>query len=185
MSKFDWKQFALRAVMWDGALWVALIVFTLAIGVTLSWVYWEDLRGSQDSLSTTIRNVALVMGGVIAILLAMWRSKVAERQATTSQQGLLNERYQKGAEMLGSAALSVRLGGIYALQRRAEEQPEKYHVLVMSLLYAFARVPTSDGGDKIRFQTQDGQEEETTPARPDVQEAMQTIGSRGALGIST
>ena len=184
MSRLFWKQFILRAVKWDEALWVALIVLTLAIGVILSWVYWEDLRGGQDSLSTTIRNLGLVIGGVIAILLAMWRSKVAERQAAISQQGLSNERYQKGAEMLGNAALSVRLGGIYALQRLAEEQPDKYHLLVMNLLCAFARVPTSDGGNKVRFQIQDGQEEENTPVRPDVQEAMQAIGLRSALGIS-
>ena len=56
--------------------------------------------------------------------------------------------------------------------------------MVMNLLCAFARVPTSDGGDKTRLQIQDGQEEETTPLRPDVQEAMKAIGSRGALGIS-
>ena len=183
MSKLDWKQVALRAVTWDGALWVALIVISLAIGGTLSWVFWGDLRGSQDSLSTTIRNVALVIGGVIAILLAMWRSRVAERQAITSQRGLSNERFQKGAEMLGSPAMSVRLGGIFALRRMAEEQPEEYHLLVISLLCAFVRVPMSDGGDKIRFQIEDGQEEATTPVSADVQEAMQAIGSRRASGI--
>ena len=53
------------------------------------------------------------------MLLAVWRSIVAERQADTAQQSLLNERYQKGAEMLGNEVLSVRMGGIYALGRLA------------------------------------------------------------------
>ena len=66
-------------------------------------------------------------------MLAIWRSTVAERQSATAQQGLLNERYQKGAEMLGSDVLSVRLGGIYALERLAAEDPNQYHILVMKL----------------------------------------------------
>ena len=118
--------------------WIAGVVATLAIGVVSSWFFWEDLRGDEESLSTTIRNLGLVEGGIIAIVLAVWRSIVAQRQADaalqqaetglrqadTSEQGLLNDRYQKGAEMLGNYVLSVRLGGIYALQSLAEEHPE-------------------------------------------------------------
>ena len=46
--------------------------------------------------------------------------------------------------MLGNEVLSVRLGGIYALQRLAEERPEQYHVQIMRLFCAFARHPTQD-----------------------------------------
>ena len=67
-----------------------------------SWRYWDNLGSDMESLSTTIRNVALVIGGSAAILLALWRSRVAERQAASAEGSLLNERYQKGAEMLGS-----------------------------------------------------------------------------------
>ena len=103
------------------------MVGVLIISGGLSWRYWEELHGNQDSLSTTIRNLGLVVGGIEAILLAAWRSFVAQRQAVaaqrqadTSQQGLLNEHYQRGAEMLGSEVLPVRLGGIYDLERLAE-----------------------------------------------------------------
>ena len=44
--------------------------------------------------------------------------------------------------MLGNRALSVRLGGIYALQRLAEEHPEQYHIQIMRIFCAFARHPT-------------------------------------------
>ena len=87
---------------------------------------------------------------MIGLPLAIWRSTVAERQSATSQlqsetaqRGLLNERYQKGAEMLGSAVLAVRLGGIYALDRLAREHPEAYHLQIMNLLCAFVRNPTT------------------------------------------
>ena len=104
-------------------------------------MFWEWLSGGESG-STTIRNIALVAAGLIALPLAIWRGVVANRQANTAQQGLLNERYQKGAEMLGNGVLSVRLGGIYALQRLAEESPGQYHIQIMRLFCAFVRSPT-------------------------------------------
>ena len=87
----------------------------------------------------------------MAIIFAVWRSVVTERQADTTQRqfeiaqrGLLNERYQKGAEMLGSMVLSVRIGGIYALAGLAREHPEDYHTKIMRLLCAFVRNPTGE-----------------------------------------
>lgn len=46
--------------------------------------------------------------------------------------------------MLGNDVFSVRLGGIYALRRLAEEHPEQYHIQAMQLLCAFVRNPTKD-----------------------------------------
>ena len=57
--------------------------------------------------------------------------------------------------MLGSEVLSVRLGGIYALQRLAEEEPKQYHVQIMRLFCAFVRNPTKDedaGTRRIRVE---------------------------------
>ena len=48
--------------------------------------------------------------------------------------------------MLGSNALAVRLGGIYALERLAEDDPEHYHVQIMQLVCGFVRKPTEDEG---------------------------------------
>ena len=59
-------------------MWIGAVAIALVVGVALSWSFWEELRGKQDSLSTTVRNIGLVIGGAIAILLAVWRSKVAE-----------------------------------------------------------------------------------------------------------
>ena len=73
-----------------------------------------------------MRNIALVAAGLVALPLAILRGIVAERQAHTAQQDLLNERYQRGAGMLGSNVLSVRLGEVYALQCLAEDCPEQY-----------------------------------------------------------
>ena len=133
---------------------------------------WEELGDDDESLSTTIRNVGLVIGGVVATLLAVWRSKVAERQANTAQQSLLNERYQRGAAMLGSDVLTVRLGGIYALQRLADEQPKQYHIQIMQLLCGFARHPTTVSGEDLM--EADG---ELPRRREDVQAVMTAISA--------
>ena len=161
-------------VGWDGFWWVVGIAAVLAIGGLLSWRYWDALADDKESLSTTIRNVGLVVGGIIAILLAVWRSIVAERQADTAQQSLLNERYERGAEMLGSDVLSVRLGGIYALQRLAQEHPEEYHLQIMRLMCAFVRYPTEDQS----FLDKQSTDEPTPLIRPDIDAAMAAFVNR-------
>ena len=155
--------------------WIAGITVVLLAGIILARLFWDDLRGDEESLSATVRNLGLVKGGLIAIILAVWRSVVGSRQADTAQRGLLNERYQKGAEMLGSEVLSVRLGGIYALQRLAEEHPEQYHVQVMSLLCAFVRHPIEDAGVAP---SQSEKNNETAPLREDVQVIVDVIINR-------
>lgn len=167
---------------WDGFWWIAVMFTVVGMGGVLSWLFWDDLGNDNESVSTTIRNVGLLVGGVAAVLLAVWRSTVAERQADTAQQSLLNERYERGAEMLGSGVLSARLGGIYSLQRLASEHPHKYHIQIMQLLCAFVRNPPLQVSSQAERQ---GNEEERSPRlREDVQAAIAAVGSRGELGIS-
>ncbi len=126
-----------------GLTWVWVVawgVFVLIAVTVLSIIFWCWLSDGESG-STTIRNLGLVVAAIIGLPLAVWRSIVAARQATTAQRGLLNERYQKGEEMLGSEGFSVRLGGIYALARLAREHPGDYHTQIMSLLCAFVRNP--------------------------------------------
>ena len=101
---------------------------------------WEWLSTNESPISA-IRNIVLSSAAVIALPLAIWRSVVAARQVKTAQRGLLNERYQRGAEMLGSEMFSVRVGGIYALTRLAREYPGGYHTQIMRLLCSFVRTP--------------------------------------------
>ncbi len=169
-------------------LWVAFSILVPVIGSWLALEHWESLRTNWESLGTsgeslgtngesasaTIRNIGLVIAGSTALFLALWRGFVAEDQADAAQQSLRNERYQKGAEMLGSEVLSVRLGGIYALQRLAKEYPKEYHVQIISLFCAFVRHPTVDKGHVNRIIAKMG----GPHIREDVQAVMQAIGKR-------
>jgi uncharacterized protein YjbI with pentapeptide repeats len=161
---------------------LATLLVLFLIGVVLlvlvTWDWQQTTPVDRESGSTTIRNLGLVIGGVLAVFLAVWRSRVAE-------QSLLNERYQQGAEMLGSDVLAVRLGGIYTLERLAEEHPEQYHVQNMRLLCAFVRHPSGSQGEQGEQPTGEtnlvDMDPERNPAdlvREDVQAILRGIGDR-------
>lgn len=132
----------------------------------------------RESYSTTIRNMGLLFGGALALWLAFSRGRVADRQARIAQQNLLNDRFQKGMEKLGSGDISVRLGGIYELQRLAEEQPEQYHVSIMRRFCAFLRNPISDGSGREEVHEVGEPPHEAPRIREDVQAVLEAIGSR-------
>ena len=117
-------------------------------------------------------------GAGLAIILAVWRSKVAERQADTARQSLLEGRYQRSAEMLGGSVLAVRLGGIYALQSLSEEDAERYHVRIMKLFCAFVRNPTEDNNSKSAPDEEEEPPHTATPLREGVQAVLQAISRR-------
>ena len=175
----QWIRRTIARLLMYGASWPAASIIALLAGVLLSAIFWGWLK--SESNVSTIRNVALVVGGVVAVLLAMWRSMVAERQADTAQQGLLNERYQQGAQMLGNEVLSVRLGGIYALQRLADDHPERYHVQIMRLFCAFVRHPTGD--PSLEPVPVDAKSGPTSEIRQDVEAILSVICSRGRSRI--
>lgn len=142
---------------------LALVAAVLAIGSGSAWALWGWLRsGGMESNGETLRNVSLVLGAVVALVLAVWRSRVAERQSDTAQRSLTYKRLQKGVEMINSPFLAVRLGGIYALDHLAKEYPIEHHVQVMQTLCAFVRNPPHAPG----------------APQPDVQDAVKAIGGR-------
>ena len=154
---------------------VAWVVVVVIGTVVFSIMCWGWLNAGEEPGSATIRNLGLVAAAFIGLPLAIWRSAVAERQVDLGQRGLLNERYQKGAEMLGSKELSVRLGGIYALDRLAREHPGDYHAQIMNLLCAFVRnhrmVETQEVETYYKYRHED------------VQAAVAAVGSRNAAQI--
>ena len=86
--------------------WILVGVLAFA-GLGLSIKFWPWMMG-QESPGTAIRNIAVVLAGLIAIPLALWRGMVAERQADVAQQGLLYDRYQRAQKI--SAAHCCRFG---------------------------------------------------------------------------
>ena len=102
-----------------GAMKWWIIGGVLLTGVMIgTWTMWPAWLTGDESASTTIRNLGLVIIALIGLPLVIQRSNSAERQARAAhrqselaEQGLLNDRFQKGAEMLGHRDGAVRIGG--------------------------------------------------------------------------
>ena len=135
------------------------------------WDWFVTGPDGRESGSTTTRNGGLLIGGFTAIVLAIWRNVISHR-------GLLNDRFQKGAEMLGNDVMAVRLAGIYSLKRLAEDEPRQYHLQIMRSLCAFVRNPTPAKNEK---ETDEMPTVKTI--REDVQLALWIIAGRSKVGI--
>ena len=127
--------------------WCGFALIGIGGGAAAAWVscFWGQWRG-HDSQGSAIRNLVLTTASIVALWLAVWRSIVASRQLDTQQhqlqhqqRSLVNDRYQRAADMLDSKTMAVRLGGIHALGQLSEEEPQDYHIPVMELLTAFVR----------------------------------------------
>ena len=103
-----------RVLDWGRSVWLWVAILFITAYAFMGWVVFEHWCwfAGHESDSAILRNLALTVAAALGLPFVLWRSWVAERQAKTAQHGLLNERYQKGAEMLGSTVLTVRLGGI-------------------------------------------------------------------------
>ena len=170
---------------------LVLLLVLAVIGIVLDIKYNESVflqwvrstqQGSDvltiESGSTTIRNIGLAIAAAVALIVAIWRGQVAEAQNEVSRQDLMNERYQKGAEMLGHKVLAVRLAGISALQRLAEQDRLQYHVQVARSLCAFVRYPTPDDKIQTGIYYDDEGGRHYHPLRDDVQTILNILGSR-------
>ena len=122
------------------------ILIAIVVGVLLAWKYWDILHDSDTHVLNTVRNLGILFGGFAAIVVGVWRSAVATMQAAIAHDNLLNDRYQRGVEMLGNPHSVVRLGGIHTLKFLAQEYSDVYRVQTIELLCDFIRNPT-DGPD--------------------------------------
>ena len=195
---------------------IALSIGALVAVVTgwISWGWLRQGAEKPETHAETIRTAALLFGGMIALIFGIWRGweakrqsdaaqkqadatqeqveaaqkqvEAAQRQIDASQRSMLNERFQNGTEMLGNAKLSARLGGIYALQRLANEEPEEYHMQILRMLLAFVRNPTEDTSvfdEELASEEKGSWVTWSFNLRPDVQAAMEAIAKRTYAGI--
>ena len=209
LSWLNWVRGILpgRGFLNSGRFWVPATLTVLVVCGVLCCLFWDRLNSiteirteeletgvktirteTVESNSTTIRNVGLVVGGIVAVMLAMWRSlvaqrqadatlrqasavffqaKTAERQSTTALRNFLNERYEQGSSKLGSDDPTVRMEGIDMLERPAREHPSEYHVQVIKRLSLFVRTSVSS----LRL-------------REEVAAAMAAIGSRSKEDVA-
>jgi len=128
----------------------------------------------RDAFFANVRNLGLIALGILGTVLAVWRSVLAHQAHKLSEKGLIIDRYQKGAQMLESSELSVRLAGIYALRELAQSDPEDAYILVQDLLFDFVRERSKVRKADVSKVTKANPKPGYGPFPPDLQKAMET-----------
>jgi uncharacterized protein YjbI with pentapeptide repeats len=133
--------------------WIAPVLIGIVVaGVlgSLIWYlpilqrkHWEEPWRNQtapsqkelfDIENEARKTVATVVGGCLAVL-ALYLGWCRVR---VSQETSITDRYTKAVEQLGSKKMEVRLGGLYALERIAQDS-QRDHSMIMEVLTAYVR----------------------------------------------
>ena len=137
------KALSSRTIVW----WAVGLAVTAAVAVTLLWLF----LGGGDQASAhrldalrTAASLVLGAGGAAALLLAARRQRYVEldleQKEHDANERRVTELYGKAADQLGSDKAPVRLAGVYALERLAQDQP-RHRQTVVNLLCAYLRMP--------------------------------------------
>ena len=93
------------------------------------------------------------------VLVAFLRGFIARSQEKTTKQGVLDERFKMGVDLLDRGNMAVRVGGVHVLVDMAKLYPEYNHVRVMEIFVSFLSYPpVKQGGHddgKVNFQSAD------------------------------
>ncbi|MFN8593750.1 MAG: pentapeptide repeat-containing protein [Thermomicrobiales bacterium] len=95
---------------------------------------FEIENQSRGTLGQILSGVAVLTG----LIFAWQQLGQTSDNLRVSTEGQITDRFTTAVDQLGSDALTVRLGGIYALERIARDSPRDYGP-VMEVLTAFAR----------------------------------------------
>ncbi len=191
--RYHWEKYLFWAVLAVLAVGVARWDWHLA-----TWDWLGETNGGETN-SATFRNFGLIFLPLVAIYLTWRRIKVAERESRTSRENLrvardalqisertryltedkdweelLHNRFADASARLSSDSVSARLGAIYELQALTAQDPQQLHIRTMKLLCAFVRFPLPEP----RLDEFPDDDPCSVTLRPDVQAAMEVIGSR-------
>jgi hypothetical protein len=171
-----WWLWALAGL---GAL-AALVAIILAVWKLPSLLYGDVSKASADARLQAASGFRTALVAGLAGLAALGSLAMATRTYRLTQQGQITDRYTKAIEQLGSDKLDVRLGGIFALERIADDSTRD-RVTVTEVLTAFVRShapwPPSQPGQYV----------ENAPIKdipllglraPDVHAALTVLGRR-------
>ncbi|WP_185804912.1 pentapeptide repeat-containing protein [Pontivivens nitratireducens] len=175
---------------YEDARWLGPLLFGVVVLIGTGLLALVLFRSFEALASGTgeLRSYLYFLVALIGLPFVIWRSIVAQAQATTAAQGLITERFTKAVEQLGAEKtvkkdgeettipnLEVRLGGIYALERIAQDSLRD-HITIMEVLCAYIR---ENAVEPTEFEKNKKGQNILRPPRVDIQAALTVIGRRG------
>ncbi|PSL56724.1 uncharacterized protein YjbI with pentapeptide repeats [Saccharothrix carnea] len=130
-------------------------IILLGIGITATVLLLKKFgNGTPSEQLDAIRTASTIIigtGGAAALLLAARRQRATELTLTHQQdvarstehdatERRITELFTKAVEQLGSEKFAVRHGGLYALERLAQDNP-RHRQTVVNVLCAYLRAP--------------------------------------------
>lgn len=142
------RRSAPRTLSWWVVTAAGVVVAGVAWGAT-TWLLREadqakDPAAARVEAIKTGLAIGAGTGGVFALLLAVRRQWHQELSAVGAEHDAserrVTELYTKAVEQLGSDKAAVRMGGLYALERVAQNTPDQRQTVV-NVLCAYLRLP--------------------------------------------
>ncbi|MFE2757652.1 pentapeptide repeat-containing protein [Actinosynnema sp. NPDC059335] len=129
-------------VLWAVGLVVVAVGSVVLLLVTLG--SGEPRDGVRLDVVRTASSIVIGTGGAAALLLTARRQRYAEldlvQKDHDATERRVTELYGKAADQLGSDKAPVRLAGLYALERLAQDNPAHRQTIV-NLVCAYLRMP--------------------------------------------
>lgn len=159
-SEIEPVQYAVlsrRVILWASAV-VVLLGVGATVGLLLAFGSGDAQQRNQLDAVRTAGTIVIGAGGGAALLLAARRQRsteialkqkdrdqahqetVARAEQEDATERRITELYTKAADQLGSDKAPVRLAGLYALERLAQDNP-RHRQTIVSLLCAYLRMP--------------------------------------------
>jgi uncharacterized protein YjbI with pentapeptide repeats len=131
-----------------------------------------------DRVNEARKTLAQIIGGILLVggfYATLKNIALTQESLSVSQEGQITDRFTKAIAQLGDSKLEVRLGGIYGLERIANESG-KDHWPIVEVLTAYVR-------ENATLQQKEQQSAKTTKVSPthaaaDIQAILTVIGRR-------
>jgi hypothetical protein len=158
----------------------ALAGIILAVWKLPSLLYGDVTQASADARLQAASGFRTAFVAGLAGIAALGSLAIATRTYRLTQQGQITDRYTRAIEQLGSEKQDVRLGGIYALERIANDSAQD-RATIVEVLTAFVRGHAPWPPEQPGQPEGDLAVDALKPLRswaPDVQAALTVLGRR-------
>ncbi|KIM11772.1 MAG: hypothetical protein KU38_06280 [Sulfurovum sp. FS08-3] len=122
-------------------LFILIFILIYLLGQYIDSKYFElEYWGDKDNLNRaeTIRNIGLVLLGIGAIIIALWRGVIANNELQNSNLKIDNEKFHKAVDLLESDSEPNRISALVMLSELIEKN-DNFNEVIFQILSAYLK----------------------------------------------